>query len=67
MNKQFGSSGCCAFTRGIYANMSLGREFTMRQLTGFGSPDDTNSRVKFALDQGATGLNILLYDVDVTT
>jgi len=43
----------------------------MRQLTGFGSPEDTNKRMKFMLDHGATGLNILfdlptiqMYDSD---
>ncbi|MEW6335453.1 MAG: methylmalonyl-CoA mutase family protein [Thermodesulfobacteriota bacterium] len=66
-----GHSGQAPFTRGIHANMYRGREFTMRQLTGFGSPEDTNSRMKFMLDHGATGLNILfdiptiqMYDSD---
>ena len=43
----------------------------MRQLTGFGSPEDTNMRMKFMLDQGATGLSVLfdiptiqMYDSD---
>jgi len=66
-----GNSGQPPFTRGIHANMYRGREFTMRQLTGFGSPEDTNRRMKFMLDHGATGLNILfdiptiqMYDSD---
>jgi len=59
------------FTRGIHANMYRGKDFTMRQLTGFGSPEDTNARMKFMLDHGATGLNVLfdlptiqMYDSD---
>jgi len=69
--RDLGNSGQEPFTRGIHANMYRGREFTMRQLTGFGSPEDTNRRVKFMLDHGATGLNILfdiptiqMYDSD---
>lgn len=69
--EDLGNSGQAPFTRGIHANMYRGREFTMRQLTGFGSPEDTNRRMKFMLDHGATGLNILfdiptiqMYDSD---
>jgi methylmalonyl-CoA mutase N-terminal domain/subunit len=69
--QDLGNSGQAPFTRGIHANMYRGREFTMRQLTGFGSPEETNERIKFMLDHGATGLNILfdlptiqMYDSD---
>jgi len=69
--QDLGNSGQAPFTRGIHASMYRGREFTMRQLTGFGSPEQTNERVRFMLDHGATGLNILfdlptiqMYDSD---
>jgi methylmalonyl-CoA mutase N-terminal domain/subunit len=69
--QDLGNSGQAPFTRGIHANMYRGREFTMRQLTGFGSPEQTNERLRFMLDHGATGLNILfdlptiqMYDSD---
>jgi len=69
--EDLGNSGQEPFTRGIHANMYRGREFTMRQLTGLGSPEDTNKRMKFMLNHGATGLNILfdiptiqMYDSD---
>jgi len=69
--EDLGNSGQEPFARGIHANMYRGREFTMRQLTGFGSPEDTNERIKFMLDHGATGLNVLfdiptiqMYDSD---
>lgn len=42
-----------------YANMYRGREFTIRQLTGFSGPEDTNQRMKFMLAHGATGINIV--------
>lgn len=54
-----GSSGEEPYTRGIHANMYRGRRFTIRQLCGFGGPEDTNERIKFLLKQGATGLNIV--------
>ena len=69
--RDLGFSGMEPFTRGIHANMYRGRKFTMRQLTGFGSPEDTNARIKFMLRHGATGLNVLfdiptiqMYDSD---
>ena len=69
--QDLGNSGQEPFTRGVHANMYRGREFTMRQLTGFGSPEETNQRIKFMIDHGATGLNVLfdlptiqMYDSD---
>ena len=69
--QDLGNSGQAPFTRGVHASMYRGREFTMRQLTGFGSPEETNERIKFMLDHGATGLSILfdlptiqMYDSD---
>jgi len=69
--QDLGNSGQEPFTRGIHANMYRGKEFTMRQLTGFGGPEDTNKRMKFMLEHGATGLNplfdlptIQMYDSD---
>ena len=69
--RDLGNSGEEPFTRGVHPNMYRGREFTMRQLTGFGSPEDTNQRMKFMLAHGATGLSplfdlptIQMYDSD---
>jgi len=69
--QDLGHSGQEPFTRGIHANMYRGKEFTMRQLTGFGGPEETNQRIKFMLAHGATGINVLfdlptiqMYDSD---
>ncbi|RLB21389.1 MAG: methylmalonyl-CoA mutase, partial [Deltaproteobacteria bacterium] len=69
--EDLGLSGEPPFTRGIHPNMYRGKKFTIRQLTGFGSPEETNERMKFMLSHGATGLNILfdiptiqMYDSD---
>lgn len=55
-----GFSGNEPFTRGIHANMYRGRTFTIRPLPGAGSPEETNQRYKFLINQGATGLNVAL-------
>jgi methylmalonyl-CoA mutase N-terminal domain/subunit len=69
--EDLGHSGQEPFTRGIHANMYRGKEFTMRQLTGFGGPEETNQRIKFMLAHGGTGVNVLfdlptiqMYDSD---
>ena len=66
-----GNSGQQPFTRGVHANMYRGRPFTRRQLAGYGGPEDTNERIKFLLDHGATGISIIfdlptiqMYDSD---
>jgi len=40
------------YTRGIHATMYHGRQWTMRQFSGFGSAEDTNKRYKYLLKQG---------------
>ena len=57
--KDIGFPGEEPYTRGIHANMYRGRKFTIRQLSGFGGPEDTNERIKFLLGHGATGVNIV--------
>ncbi|PYV16282.1 MAG: methylmalonyl-CoA mutase [Acidobacteria bacterium] len=46
------------FTRGIHKTMYRGRLWTMRQFSGFGTPEDTNRRLRYLLEQGQTGLSI---------
>jgi methylmalonyl-CoA mutase N-terminal domain/subunit len=55
--RDLGFPGSYPFTRGIYSTMYQGRLWTMRQFAGFGSPEDTNQRFKFLLEQGQTGLS----------
>lgn len=57
-----GFAGEEPYTRGIHADMYRGRKFTIRQISGFSCPEDTNERIKFLLDQGATGVSIV-FDV----
>jgi methylmalonyl-CoA mutase N-terminal domain/subunit len=55
--EDLGYSGEEPYTRGIHANMYRGRTFTMRQLSGAGSPEYVNKRIKMLLEHGATGTN----------
>jgi len=57
-------SGQEPYTRGIHPSMYRGRTFTIRQLSGAGSPEYINKRLKMLLEHGATGLNLAL---DVAT
>ncbi|MBL7177673.1 MAG: methylmalonyl-CoA mutase [Desulfobacteraceae bacterium] len=53
-----GFPGEYPFVRGVHPNMYLGRVWTMRQYSGFGTPDETNKRFKYLLEQGQTGLSV---------
>jgi len=55
--QQLGNPGEYPFTRGVYPTMYRGKAWTMRQFAGFGTPEDTNRRFRFLLDQGQTGLS----------
>ncbi len=57
--RDLGFPGQAPFVRGVYPNMYRGRLFTVRQLAGLGAPEDCNLRIKYLLDHGATGVNIL--------
>jgi len=53
-----GLPGSPPYTRGIYPSMYRGRVWTMRQFAGFGTPEETNARYRFLLDQGQGGLSV---------
>ncbi len=53
-----GFPGQHPFTRGIYPGMYRERIWTMRQYAGFGTPEETNQRYKFLMEQGNTGLSV---------
>ena len=41
---KLGFPGQFPYTRGVYANMYRGKLWTKRQFSGFGTPEETNSR-----------------------
>lgn len=55
---KLGFPGQYPFTRGAYANMYLGKLWTMRQYAGYGDAIETNKRFKFLLQKGQTGLSV---------
>ncbi|WP_207952326.1 acyl-CoA mutase large subunit family protein [Paenibacillus turpanensis] len=69
--QNIGDPGSFPFTRGIYPDMYREKLWTMRQYSGFGDSESTNSRLKRLLDNGQTGLSLafdlptqLGYDAD---
>jgi len=62
--EDIGLPGRYPFTRGPYPTMYRGRIWTMRQIAGFGTAEDTNKRFHYLIAQGQTGLSI---DFDMPT
>ena len=56
--RDLGFPGEFPYTRGVRSNMYRGRLWTMRQFSGFGTPEDSNRRNKFLLAHGQTGLSV---------
>jgi methylmalonyl-CoA mutase N-terminal domain/subunit len=53
-----GYPGQTPFTRGIHPTGYRGKLFTMRQFSGFASPEETNQRYKYLLEHGGSGLSV---------
>lgn len=62
--KDIGFPGEYPYTRGVHATMHRARPWTIRQVAGFGTAEDTNGRYKYLLDHGETGLST---DFDLPT
>jgi 2-hydroxyisobutanoyl-CoA mutase large subunit len=62
--EDIGLPGRYPFTRGPYPTMYRGRNWTMRQIAGFGTGEDTNRRFKYLIEQGQTGIST---DFDMPT
>ena len=45
------------FTRGNFPTGYRGRLWTIRQYSGFGTPEESNERYRYLLAQGGTGLS----------
>lgn len=56
--KYLGYPGQAPYTRGIHASGYRGKLFTMRQFSGFASPEETNERYKYLLSHGGSGLSV---------
>src|SRR6266704_411784 len=58
--EDIGLPGRFPFTRGPYPTMYRSRNWTMRQIAGFGTGEDTNKRFKYLIAQGQTGLSVVV-------
>jgi len=56
--RDLGEPGRFPYTRGIHESMYRGRLWTMRQFSGFATPEETNRRYHYLLEQGQTGLSV---------
>ncbi|HLK65159.1 MAG TPA: methylmalonyl-CoA mutase family protein [Bryobacteraceae bacterium] len=56
--RDIGSPGEFPYTRGIHRDMYRGKLWTMRQFSGFATPEETNRRYHYLLAQGQTGLSV---------
>ncbi len=57
-----GLPGQPPYTRGIHPTSYRGKLWTMRQFSGYASPEETNARCKYLLEHGGNGLSIA-YDL----
>ncbi len=57
-DQYLGYPGQPPYTRGIHATGYRGKLWTMRQFSGFASPEETNQRYKELLAHGAGGLSV---------
>ncbi|MBV9574351.1 MAG: methylmalonyl-CoA mutase family protein [Acidobacteriales bacterium] len=58
VEKYLGFPGQPPFTRGIHPTGYRGKLYTMRQFSGFASPEETNKRYKYLLEHGGSGLSV---------
>ncbi len=59
-----GFPGEYPFLRGPYPTMYRARPWTMRQIAGYGEPEDTNERLRYLIENGQTGISV---DFDMPT
>src|SRR3954463_11909328 len=52
--------GLFPFTRGNFPDGYRGRLWTIRQYSGFGTPEESNARYRYLLEQGGTGRSVAL-------
>ncbi|MFX1318768.1 MAG: methylmalonyl-CoA mutase [Promethearchaeota archaeon] len=60
-DEHLGFPGQYPYTRGVYPTMYRGRLWTMRMFSGFGTAEQTNTRFRYLLEQGQTGLSVAFH------
>src|SRR5918998_1880903 len=57
LEERLGAPGDYPFTRGIHPEMYRSRKWTMRQYAGYATAKETNTRYRYLLEHGSTGLS----------
>jgi methylmalonyl-CoA mutase N-terminal domain/subunit len=58
LDERLGKPGEYPFTRGIHPEMYRSRRWTMRQYAGYATAKETNTRYRYLLEHGSTGLSM---------
>jgi methylmalonyl-CoA mutase N-terminal domain/subunit len=58
--RDLGDPGQYPYTRGAYPQMYRSRMWTLRNIVGYGAPEDTREGIERALEMGTAGINIVL-------
>jgi methylmalonyl-CoA mutase N-terminal domain/subunit len=58
LEQRLGRPGEYPFTRGIHPEMYRSRRWTMRQYAGYAAAKETNTRYRYLLEHGSTGLSM---------
>ncbi len=56
--RDLGFPGAFPFTRGLHPTMYRSQLWTMRMFAGYGTAEESNTRYKFLLEHGETGLSV---------
>lgn len=58
--RDLGDPGQYPFTRGAYPQMYRSRMWTLRNIVGYGAPEDTREGIENAIKIGTAGINVVL-------
>jgi methylmalonyl-CoA mutase N-terminal domain/subunit len=58
LEERLGEPGEYPFTRGIHEGMYRDRLWTMRQYAGYATAEETNTRYRYLIEHGSTGLSM---------
>lgn len=60
VDPQLGAPGQFPYTRGAYPEMYRSRMWTLRNIVGYGAPEDTRDGLLKVLEAGGTGMNVVV-------
>ncbi len=58
LDQRLGEPGAFPYTRGIHPGMYRDRLWTMRQYAGYATAEETNTRYRYLIEHGSTGLSM---------